>query len=327
VTEGHYIALSGGVGGAKLAFGLAHILSPEALTIVANTGDDFAHLGLHISPDLDTLVYSLAGLANRTTGWGREDESWNFMAAMEQLDGECWFQLGDKDLALHVERTQRLANGETLSEVIAALARAFGVEHKIVPMSNDPVRTVVRTTSGELDFQHYFVREKCKPIVTGFRFAGIERASPSPGFLAALERSDLKAIIICPSNPFVSVDPILMLPGVADILRERQVPIVAVSPIVGGMAIKGPAAKMMTELDMPSTAFTIAKYYQQVIDGLIIDHQDQNLVDDIKKINLNALAANTVMNCDTDKTQLAGQVLDFVEHIAASGFSVRKVPA
>ncbi|VAW03615.1 Lactyl (2) diphospho-(5')guanosine:7,8-didemethyl-8-hydroxy-5-deazariboflavin 2-phospho-L-lactate transferase [hydrothermal vent metagenome] len=327
MIEGHYIALSGGVGGAKLALGLANILPPEALTIVANTGDDFEHLGLHISPDIDTLLYNLAGLANRTTGWGREDESWNFMDALRQLGGECWFQLGDKDLALHVERTQRLTNGETLSEVIAALAESLDIQHKIVPMSDDPVRTMVATPQGELSFQHYFVRDKCQPVVTGFRFDGIDRASPSPGFLAALERPDLKAVIICPSNPFVSIDPIFSLPGVASILHERSVPIVAVSPIVGGKAIKGPAAKMMAELDMPPTAFAIAQYYQGVIDGLVIDRQDHNLVDDIKKINIRAIVTQTVMKCDADKRDLAEQVLDFAEDIAASDVSARKVSA
>ncbi len=326
MTGGHYIALSGGVGGAKLALGLTNILPPEALTIVANTGDDFEHLGLQISPDLDTLLYSLAGVANRATGWGREGESWNFMAALEQLGGECWFQLGDKDLALHVERTQRLTNGETLSEVTTALAGTLGVEYRVVPMSDDPVRTMVATSQGELGFQRYFVRDKCQPVVTGFRFDGIDEASPSPGFLVALERTDLKAVIVCPSNPFVSIDPIFSLPGVASILRERSVPIVAISPIVGGVAIKGPAAKMMAELDMPPTAFAIAQYYQGVIDGLVIDRQDRSLAGDIKKTGMRALVTQTVMKCDAGKRDLAEQVLDFAEDIATSDISARKVP-
>ncbi len=324
MTGGHYIALSGGVGGAKLALGLTKILSPDALTIVANTGDDFVHMGLHISPDLDTLLYNLAGLANRSLGWGREDESWNFMAVLKQISGECWFHLGDKDLALHVARTQRLTHGESLSAITADVAGSFGIEHNIVPMSDEPVRTMVETPDGELSFQHYFVRDKCQPSVTGFRFDGIDQASPSPGFLAALKRPDLKGIIICPSNPFVSIDPIFLLPGLASILRARSVPIVAVSPIVDGRAIKGPAAKMMAELGMPPTALAIAQHYQAVIDGLVIDHQDQGVIPDIKRINMNVCAAQTVMKNDADKQRLAGQVLDFIKDLTASNIFARK---
>lgn len=324
MTGGHYIALSGGVGGAKLALGLSRILAPEELTIVANTGDDFVHLGLHISPDLDTLLYSLAGLVNRSTGWGREGESWNFMAALGRLGGACWFQLGDKDLALHVERTQRRANGQTLSQITAHVARSFGLKHKIIPMSDDPVRTMVKTPDGELGFQHYFVRDKCQPTVTGFRFEGSDRAAPSPGFIAALERPDLKGIIICPSNPFVSIDPIFSVPGIAGMLRERSVPLVAVSPIVGGAALKGPAAKMMAELNIPPTALAIAQHYQDVIDGLVIDQQDQGFVPDINRLNMSALALKTVMKCTADKKELAEQVLDFVDYLAASAMSARK---
>lgn len=319
MSEGHYIALSGGVGGAKLALGLAAVLPAEALTIVVNTGDDFSHLGLEISPDLDTVLYTLAGVANAGSGWGRDGESWNFMSTLKKLDGETWFQIGDKDLALHIERTRRLATGETLSEVTGALSRAFDVQRAIVPMSDDPVRTMVTTAQCELTFQHYFVREKCQPAVTGFRFSGIDKAVPSPGFLKALRHPDLKAIIICPSNPFVSVDPIMAIPGVRDLLRSQDVPVIAVSPIIKGLAVKGPTAKMMKELGVPSTSLEIAGHYLGVADALMIDTQDSDIAADIEAIGMSVQICDTMMITTDDKRRVAEHVLTFVDQLSCAG--------
>ena len=309
----HYLALSGGVGGAKLALGLAKVLPPGQLTVVANIADDFEHLGLHISPDLDTLMYTLAGLANPETGWGLEGESWNFLDALEKLGGETWFRLGDKDLATHVERSRRLKAGETLSQVTQALSTGLGIEHKIVPMSNDPVRTIVNTQEGDLSFQHYFVRDKCAPAVQGFRFEGMAEASPAPDFLSAMTSPDLAAVIICPSNPFVSVDPIMLIPKIRELLPRTDVPIIAVSPIVSGLAIKGPAAKMMAEIGMPTSALAIAGYYSGLIDALVIDTQDASAKPDIEDPDMAVLVTNTVMNTTEDKETLARDILAFIK--------------
>jgi LPPG:FO 2-phospho-L-lactate transferase len=313
VTSPHYLALSGGVGGAKLALGLAKALPPESLTIVANTSDDFEHLGLHISPDLDTVMYTLAGLANPDTGWGLEGESWNFMSQLEALGSETWFQLGDKDLATHIERTRQLKAGQTLSEVTKSLSTRLGVAHPIVPMSDDPVQTIVKTPDQDLSFQHYFVRDKCQPTVTGFRFEGIREAKPAPDFLAAMTSPGLAAIIICPSNPFVSVDPILLIPEIRALLPRTDVPIVAVSPIVSGMALKGPAAKMMAELGMPQSATAVAAYYSGLIDALVIDTQDAEAKPNIEDLDMAVLVTNTIMNTQEDKKALALDILKFVD--------------
>ena len=266
-----YLALCGGVGGAKLAFGLSRLLAPNALTVVVNTADDFTHLGLRISPDIDTVAYTLANLADRERGWGLAGETWKFMAALRQLGGEDWFQLGDGDLAMHVERTRRLAEGQSLSEVTWSLTRALGIDHAIVPMSDDPIATRVLTDGGELDFQRYFVGARCEPVVRGIRFEGVEGASASPGFRAALEATDLGGVIICPSNPYLSIDPILATPAVADMIRGLRAPVVALSPIVGAEAIKGPTAKIMREMGIAPSAASIAYHYGDLIDGLIID--------------------------------------------------------
>src|SRR5688572_30189476 len=239
------LALAGGVGGAKLALGLAGVLPAEALTVLVNTADDFEHLGFSISPDLDTVMYTLAGVANPETGWGRRDESWTVMEALGALGGETWFRLGDKDLATHIERTRRLHAGETLSAVTRDLARRLGVSPALVPMSDDPVRTMVLTDQGELAFQDWFVRLRCGPAVRSVRFAGAETAAPHP---VLRQLVGLRGLIVCPSNPFVSVAPILALPGVRAEIERVAVPRVAVTPIVGGQAIKGPAAKMLAEL-------------------------------------------------------------------------------
>jgi len=268
------VALSGGVGGAKLALGLARVLAPGELMVVANTGDDFEHLGLAISPDIDTLLYTLAGLDNPETGWGRRGETWTFMAALAALGGETWFRLGDGDLATHVERTRRLAGGEPLSAITDDFCRRLGIAARIVPMSDDRVRTRLRTDEGWLDFQDYFVRLQCRPRVLEMRFEGAERARPDAGFLAALADPDLRAIVICPSNPFISIEPILSLPGVRAALRGATAPVVAVSPIIAGSAVKGPTVKMMRELGIEPGAAAVAHRYDGLIDAFVVDDAD-----------------------------------------------------
>lgn len=310
------IALSGGVGGAKLAFGLARAMDPARLMIVANTGDDFEHLGLAICPDLDTLTYTLAGLANRDTGWGRDDEGWRFMESLEALGGETWFRLGDRDLALHVERTRRLNEREPLSRITADIAARLGIEAAIVPMSDDPVRTVVETPDGPLPFQQYFVREQCRPAVRGFRFDGADNARPLRRLMTALQDPGLRTVIICPSNPFISIDPILALPGIASAIRASGVPVVAVSPIVGGRALKGPTAKMMTELGLATDATEIARHYGDLLHGFVLDELDADLAPDIAALGPAVKVAKTVMRTDAEKIALAETALSFAREIA-----------
>jgi len=317
-SNGHVIALCGGVGGAKLAFGLTRILAPEDLTIVVNTGDDFVHLGLHVSPDIDTVAYTLADLADRERGWGLAGETWQFMDQLKRLGGEGWFNLGDRDLAMHVERTRRLAAGETLSQITAALAGALGLRHPIVPMSDDPVRTIVQTADGELGFQRYFVGEQCRPVATGVRFEGADAAAPSPALRALLARRDIAAVIVCPSNPYLSIDPILAVPGVRAGLEALDAPIVAVSPIVGGRALKGPAAKLMLELGVTPGALAIVEHYRGLLSGLVVDRQDIAEAEALETLGLPTLATPSVMAGDEDRIRLAGETLAFAEALAAA---------
>jgi LPPG:FO 2-phospho-L-lactate transferase len=317
MTGSHILALCGGVGGAKLAFGLTKILPPDRLTIAVNTGDDFEHLGLCISPDLDTVAYTLADLSDRERGWGLAGETWQFMSALRRLGGEGWFNLGDLDLATHVERTRRLAAGESLSDVTTALARALGLDHAIVPMSDDPVRTMVDTIDGPLAFQHYFVREQCRPVVTGVRYEGAEWARLSPAFAAALARPDLAAILICPSNPYLSIAPILAVPGVREALAARRAPCVAVSPIIGGEAVKGPSAKMMRELGVEPNPVTVARYYAGLIDGLVLDDVDAGHAPDIGALGVATLVTQTLMRNDDDRIALARDSLGLADALAA----------
>ncbi|HWW30166.1 MAG TPA: 2-phospho-L-lactate transferase [Steroidobacteraceae bacterium] len=304
--SGHVVALCGGVGGAKLAHGLSLALKPQDLSIVVNTGDDFEHLGLKVSPDLDSVLYALAGLSDPVRGWGRSGETWTFMAALEGLGGESWFQLGDGDLAMHVERSWRLSKGATLSEVTAHLCGALGIGVRVLPMSDDPVRTRVLTSEGWLDFQEYFVHRQCRPAVREFMFAGASEARAQPDALAALTRKDLRAIIICPSNPFVSVEPILALPGVRAALQRSRAPVVAVTPIIGGKAIKGPAAKMMAELGLDVSAAAVARRYAGIIDGFVIDQADP-LPESLPGIKF--FSAATLMSTTDDRRQLAVSTL------------------
>jgi LPPG:FO 2-phospho-L-lactate transferase len=312
---GHVIALCGGVGGAKLAFGLAKVLPAADLTIVVNTGDDFEHLGLAVSPDIDTVVYTLGGLSDRERGWGLAGETWGFMSALRRLGGEDWFQLGDHDLAMHVERTRRLAAGETLSAVTAGLAAALGLAHAIVPMSDRPVRTWVDTEIGPLAFQPYFVRERCVPVAEAVRFVGAAEARPSPAFAAALARPDLDAIVICPSNPYLSVDPILAIPGVRTAIVSAPAPTVAVSPIVGGEAIKGPAAKLMRELGNTPGVTAVASHYRGLIDGLILDDADKADAEQVRELGVATCVTAAVMRTDNDRVRLARDALAFARSL------------
>jgi LPPG:FO 2-phospho-L-lactate transferase len=308
-----YVALSGGVGGAKLALGLADLLGAR-LSLVVNTGDDFEHLGLHISPDLDTALYTLAGLVNSATGWGRKDETWTFMQAVEKLGGPVWFRLGDGDLATHVDRTARLKAGETLTGVSLHLARRLGVAPGILPMSDNPVRTMVETDGGTLGFQQYFVREQCRPMVRSIRFAGADAASPTPQVIEALSSPALAGVIVCPSNPWLSVDPILAVPGMRQAIRAAGVPIVAVSPIIAGRAVKGPTAKIMRELGLPTDIGSIARHYAGLIDGLVIDVEDERLASELA---VPVHVTNTLMRTHDDKVALARQCLAFCDRLSA----------
>jgi LPPG:FO 2-phospho-L-lactate transferase len=300
------IALSGGVGGAKLVLGLSRVLPPDELLVVCNTGDDFEHLGLHISPDIDTVMYTLAGVANAEFGWGRADETWSFMETLGTLGGETWFRLGDRDLAVHVERTRRLRSGETLSAITADLCARPGVACRVLPMSDEPVRTRVRTDEGWIDFQDYFVRQRCEPVVHELAFHGAGTGRAQPDFLAALADPATKAVVICPSNPFISIEPILALPGVRAALAECTAPVIAVSPIIGGRAIKGPTAKMMAELGMTPSAGGVARRYDELIDGYVCDFAD---MDQAAAVNAKVTLAQTLMSTLADREALARVVL------------------
>jgi LPPG:FO 2-phospho-L-lactate transferase len=307
VTRDRVLALSGGVGGAKLALGLAHVAAPGRLMVVGNTGDDFEHLGLSVSPDLDTLLYTLAGLDNPDTGWGRRKESWSFMAALEALGGETWFRLGDGDLATHVERTRRRAAGESLSAITDAFRRRLGIAARIVPMSDDPVRTRVRIGEEWVDFQPYFVRLRAEPAITALEFAGAAMARPQPDFMAALHDPALRAVVICPSNPFISIEPILALPGVRQALKACAAPVVAVTPIIAGSAVKGPAAKMMRELGLEPSAAAVARRYGDLIDLFVVDRRDAA---EGAGLGMKIVAAETLMVTLADRKALARTVLD-----------------
>lgn len=303
------LALSGGVGGAKLALGLADALPPGQLHVLVNTGDDFQHLGLRISPDIDTLLYTLSGNANVAQGWGLEGESWHAMEALQRLGGDTWFRLGDRDLATHLWRTGLLARGESLVNVTSQLRTQLGIASHIHPMSDAPVSTVVHCAGRDLPFQHYFVKEQCAPVVTGFSFEGIAQARPNENVLRLLHSGAVSAIIVCPSNPFVSIDPILQVPGMWQALRDHVAPVVMVSPIVGGMAIKGPTAKMMAEMAMPVTALGVAQHYCRHYPGLlnhfVIDESDATLAGDIAALGVEVAVTTTVMKSREDKQRLA----------------------
>ncbi|MEO7403228.1 MAG: 2-phospho-L-lactate transferase [Burkholderiales bacterium] len=296
-----FVAIAGGVGGARLARGLAQVLAPDDLLVAVNTGDDFEHLGFAISPDLDTVMYTLAGLENPATGWGLANESWAFMSALERVGGETWFRLGDRDLATHVERTRRLREGESLSSVTANLAARLGVTTRITPMSDAPVRTIVHTDLGALAFQDYFVRRQCQPAVNRIAFEGAARAAPTAMFAKALADPRLEAIIICPSNPFLSVAPMLAMPAIDDWWSMRRVPVVAVSPIVGGAAVKGPAGKLLAELGYEVSASAVAQHYGNRVDRWLIDTRDEALAPGVRAMGKRVRTTDTMMS-DTSRS-------------------------
>ncbi|MEM7541248.1 MAG: 2-phospho-L-lactate transferase [Pseudomonadota bacterium] len=310
-----YLAITGGVGGAKLALGLTHILSPQELTFLVNTGDDFEHLGVHVSPDIDTLMYTLSGLSNPETGWGRVNESWNFIATVRELGGDGWFNLGDRDLAIHTLRTQALSAGEPLSAITKRMFETLGVAYPVYPMSDKPVRTMVDTAQGELGFQHYFVREHCEPVVTGLRFIGAEDAAAPPSITQLLLSNELQGIIICPSNPFLSVDPILAVNGLRDALKSASAPLIAVSPIIGGTAVKGPTAKIMAELELQVSTVAVAEHYGDLLDGFIIDQTDRDLKSRCEALGVETVVAQTLMKTLDDRVNLAQTAVKFLSSL------------
>ena len=303
------VALAGGVGGAKLAHGLAQHLAPDQLTIIVNTGDDFEHLGLLICPDIDTVLYNLAEVQHPQQGWGRADESFQVLEETKRLGHDAWFRLGDRDIALHLLRRQMLDVGFSLTETITELARRLGVTHSILPMSDQPVRTIIHTPQGELPFQEYFVHRRTEPTMLGMRLAGLDRARPSAAVSTALAEADL--IVFCPSNPYVSIDPILALPGVQEAVALT--PTIAVSPIIGGKALKGPAAKMMAELGADVSAVGVARHYVDLLDGFVLDQADGPLAGDVSTIGIRPFVTDTIMRDKTDRARLAGEVLKFAQ--------------
>jgi LPPG:FO 2-phospho-L-lactate transferase len=302
--------LTGGVGGAKLVLGLAQIMPPERIIAIVNTGDDFHHLGLRVSPDIDTLLYTLAGKANPAQGWGREGESWSFMEVLRSLGGEDWFLLGDGDLALHVLRTARLVGGDTLSTISQGFAQAWGVRVNMLPMSDDPVSTHLSTDEGDLPFQRYFVERRCAPVVRSVRFEGAAEAAAAPGVVESILDADTRAILIAPSNPYLSIDPILALLDIRAALVAAKAPVVAVSPIVGGQAVKGPTAKLMEELGVAITPGAIAEHYADIIDAILVDERDP--VPDLKIAHT---SADTLMVTLADRARVAQSALELADRL------------
>ena len=323
---GSVLALCGGIGGAKLALGLSRSLGAGEFTVLVNTGDDFEHLGLKISPDIDTVLYTLAGLSDPERGWGRADETWNFMSAIREVGGETWFQLGDRDLAMHVERTKYLRAGGLLTDFVEGVAHRLGLHTRILPMTDEEVRTIVETDDDTLEFQRYFVEQRCRPRIRSLWFAGACRTRVSATVNRAIFDAS-RAIIICPSNPYLSIDPILSIPGMRAALHQATAPIIAVSPIIGGQAVKGPTAKIMSELGLPVTNVAIAEHYRGLIDGLIVDETD---ADDAAAIDVPVHVARTLMQNLADRTRLAREALVFAETLAMSrpaGMALRHVTA
>lgn len=302
------VVLVGGVGGAKLAHGLAQILPPECLTIIVNTGDDFWHYGLRVCPDLDTVTYTLAGIVDPTNGWGIGGDTRNMLAALQRLGETPWFGIGDQDMATHLLRTQMWHSGTRLTDITQSITKRLGISHTILPMTDAPVRTMIDTVEqGELEFQVYFVAHRWQPTVRGIRFDGIEDAGISAEACAALERAD--AILVGPSNPWLSIDPILSVPGMRALIAGRDVPRVALSPIVGGQAIKGPAAKMMAELGLDPSARAVADYYGDIINGFVYDERDSELNLNLKRIT----RFDTIMKDNADRAVLARKILEWIE--------------
>jgi LPPG:FO 2-phospho-L-lactate transferase len=301
------VALAGGVGGAKLADGLAQVLQPEQLTIIVNTADDFTHLGLRISPDLDTVCYTLADMANPETGWGRINETWNVFERLKKMGMPDWFQLGDSDIATHLVRRMWLNEGRTLSQITQDFCKLWGLRERVLPMSDDTVQTWVYTSEGDLEFQEYFAHHKCEPRVNGFKFEGVEKSKPAPGVLEAIDECEVA--IICPSNPWVSIDPILSVPNIKQALSNHMV--IAVSPIIGGKTIKGPAAKMFTELGIRPSALAVTRHYEDLIHSIVIDNSDKDYSMEINKLGIHPFLTNILMRERSDRGRLAKEIIDY----------------
>ncbi|NPV57698.1 MAG: 2-phospho-L-lactate transferase [Anaerolineae bacterium] len=303
-------ALAGGVGGAKLADGLYRSPMINDLAVIVNIGDDFEHFGLTICPDLDTVCYTLAGIANPDTGWGQSEDTYAVIKTLERLGGPSWFKLGDKDIATHMERTRLLRARNRLSTVTAMLSRKWGIECCVLPASDDPVPTIVSTVEmGSLAFQEYFVKYQYQPQVVEFIFKNASKAQPAPGVLEAIEASDL--IIFCPSNPWVSLDPILAIPGIREAVSSKRV--IAISPIIGGKTVKGPAAKMFKELGIYPSALAVADHYRSLLEGILIDHADDALAGAIDRMGIKPLVTDTFMRHIPDRIRLAEEAIHFAK--------------
>jgi len=301
------VALAGGVGAARFLAGLVRVIAPQKLLVIGNTGDDAEIHGLEISPDLDTVVYTLAGLADPVRGWGLEGDTFRCLQALGRLGAETWFQLGDRDLATHLYRTERLRQGATLTEVTGEIAGALGVRARVVPMSDQPVRTRLETRRGSLDFQTYFVRRRARDAVLGVRLAGVEEARPAPGVLEAV--AEARAVVVCPSNPILSIGPILAVPGIREALRNTRAPVAAISPIVGGRALKGPAARMMRSMGLRPSALQVAELYRDFLDVFVLDRLDESLAPRIEALGMRAVVTNTIMTGLAEKKALARVVV------------------
>jgi LPPG:FO 2-phospho-L-lactate transferase len=304
------VALAGGVGAARFLDGLVRVIPPKEVFVIGNTGDDAEIHGLHISPDLDTVAYTLAGLANPVHGWGLRGDTFHNLAALRRLGTETWFQLGDRDLATHIFRTERLRAGAKLSDVTREISAALGVKPAIVPMSDDPVRTMVETRAGLLEFQDYFVRRRARDAVREVRFHGSERAKPAAGVLDAITHAD--AVVLCPSNPIISIGPILAVPGVRRALERRRGPTVAISPIVGGRALKGPAARMMRGLKMSASALGVARFYRGLANVFVLDKEDTTQAAKVESLGMRAIVTDTIMSGLAKKKALARTVMEAV---------------
>ena len=307
------VALAGGVGGAKMAHGLQEVLPADCLTVIVNIGDDFDHFGLKICPDLDTVCYTLSGKSNPNTGWGLLDESWNVLKSIESLGGPTWFQLGDRDLGTHLERTRRILLGQPLSRITDEFCKAWGVKCTVIPATDQRVPTIVHSLEGDLSFQEYFVHQQCTPSITGFNFQNVSDSVPAPGVLKAIQEASL--IVICPSNPFVSIDPILAVPGLFDTIKDQKqqgkLKVVAVTPIIGGEAVKGPAAKMFRELGHIPSAISVVQHYGSLLDGFILDEKDHESKDFITNLGMIALVKDTLMRNFIQRCRLAEAVINF----------------
>lgn len=303
-----FVVLSGGVGGGKFAAGLNDVLGPGELAVVVNTGDDFDHLGLRICPDLDSVTYALAGLGDEKRGWGRDQETWNCMQTLGQLGAEDWFALGDKDLGLHLFRTHGLRDGSTLAEISSEICRRLGIQSHVIPMAEAPVQTILDTDQGMLSFQDYFVKSRCEPRVRTLSYRGAARANLHAQAQAALRSRNLKAIFIAPSNPFLSIDPILALPGVRELIASRGLPVIAISPLIQGQALKGPLSKMLESLGVPGTAAGIAQHYKGLVNGMVIDVLDQAQAQDLA---IATCITPTRMTGQASRRALAQAALEF----------------